>query len=183
MTADTVDRFDLGEQVVDRDDADPDTAVVVARPDATAAEWDVDAEHTVATFPGNEDYPEDARVSVVVFQDTLAEEFPEYDGETPLAPSALSDRDVPFFVFPAPRLSPVESDDVDTEDTATPDPALVTLAEELRGRGMAVEQDAEAGVLRAEKLGEWYTIHPDGRVSGDGALAGRLEDVTRGVAP
>lgn len=179
--------FDLGESVVDGDDDDPDPAVVVNCPDATAEEWDVDGEHTVATFPGNREYPDAAPVVVVVFADVLRDTVGEYAGEEPLALSDLSDRRVPFYAFPAPRLVPADagdsSEDTDTDEgsTPTPDPALETLAEELRGRGVSVDLDADAGVLRAEKLGEKYTIHPDGTVSGDGAVRDRLEAVTREV--
>lgn len=181
--------FDLGERVLDSDDDDPDPAVVVNSPDATAEEWDVDGEHTVATFPGNREYPDAAPVVVVVFADVLRDTVGEYAGEEPLGLSDLSDRGVPFYAFPAPRLVSADAGDSpeDTDDgegsTPTPDPALETLAEELRGRGVTVDLDADAGILRAEKLGEKYTIHPDGTVSGDGAVRDRLEAVTREVAP
>jgi len=160
--------FDLGESVVDGDDADPDPAVVVNCPDATAEEWDVDGEQTVATFPGNREYPDAAPVVVVVFADVLRDAIGEYAGEEPLALNDLSDWGVSFYAFPAQRLvsadagdSSVESDDGESS-MPTPDPALETLAEELCGRDVTVDLDADAGVLRAEKLGETYTIHPDG---------------------
>ncbi len=173
---------DLGARVVDRDDDDPDVAVVVARPDATAVEWDVDDEHTVATFPGNEPYSDDAPVVVVVFRDALDKAVPEYDGADPLSLRDLADRGVSFYTFPAPRLAPAPDGDADQDQDGEPgapkpDPTLLALTDHLVDRGVTVEYDAGDEVLRAEKLGEMYRIYPDGTVDGDGALRDRLEAV------
>jgi len=115
MTAERPAQLPLGARVVDRDDPDPDVAVVVNRPPKTAAEWDVDGERTVASDASNEAYPDDASVVVVVFEPALTEIRPEYDGADPISLSALADARVPFYAFPAPRLAPL--DDGDGNDT------------------------------------------------------------------
>lgn len=98
----------IGDRVLDRDDDDPDEAVVVNCPDVTAADWDV-GERTVATFPGNEPYAADADVMVVVFRDDLDEYAPGYAGDEPLPVADLADVGVPHYAFPEPRLRVVET--------------------------------------------------------------------------
>lgn len=96
----------LGSRVEDSEAEDSDTGVIVAVPDKTADEWDVHGEgHTVATYPGNEEYPDDARIVVVVWQDSFADAgLDDYEGNEPLDLSKLAEAGVPHYTFPAPRL-------------------------------------------------------------------------------
>jgi hypothetical protein len=178
-------------RVVDRVDDDPDTAIVVALPDVPAAQWDVTDEHTVATYPGNEEYPADAPIAVVVFQDTLAEAYPEYDGGHPIPPGELADRGIFLYTFPVPRLRPApDGDDAPNEAANTGarptdiassaaldlDSELLTLAATLAERDLPVEYDTTEELIRVEQPDETYRIHPDGSVVGDGPLRTQLED-------
>lgn len=115
-------RFNLGERIVDSDKSNPNTAIVVNTPDVTASEWDVNERHTVASFPGNERYSDDAAVVIVVFSDELSESYPGYTDETPIPLTKLTEKGVAFYAFPAPRLSRKKASDpagkID-EDTGT----------------------------------------------------------------
>lgn len=160
---------DVGERVVDADDAEPDPAIVVKCPDKTAGEWDV-GERTVATFPGNEKYDDDAAIAVVVFENDADEHNLELgDGAVDL--SALAERDVPFYAFPAPRLELVDP-------APEPPDKLLKIADRLRDGGMTVEVDAREQVLRATKLGEDYVVTTD-KVLVGGALTAQIESVIR----
>lgn len=98
----------IGAVVHDSHDDDPDDARVVNVPPVTADEWQPDDDHTVATYPGNEDYDDDAQVVVIVFEDDLAEHgFGDWDGGKPLALSELAEQSIPYYAFPAPRLEVV----------------------------------------------------------------------------
>lgn len=163
--------FEVGSRVVDADDTDPDPAIVVKRPDERADQWDV-GERTVATFPGNEEYDDDAPVVVVVFENDAT----EYDlevGDGPVDLSALADRDIPYYAFPAPRLKLVDP-------TPEPSDKLLKIADRLRAGGMDVEVDGREQVVRATKLGEEYVVTTDGVLVG-GALTAQIEDVVRRV--
>lgn len=167
--------FDLADRVVDRDDEAPSVAVVVALPDATADEWDATPTKTVAEFPGNEEYPDEARVVVVVFEEELAEAgFDDYAGAEPLDLGVLADAGVDYYAFPAPRLEVVEPAPELDDD-------LVAIADRLRDGGMSVEIDTEEGVVRGEKLGEEYVVDADGVVEG-GSLRERVEEAVAEVA-
>jgi len=169
-----VNEFDLADRVEDRDDADPNTAVVVGLPNATADEWDATERKTVAEFPGNEEYPDDAPVVVVVFEDELADAgFGRYVGAGPLDLAALDEKGVDYYAFPAPRLEVVDPAPEVDED-------LVAIADRLRDGGMTVAFDAEEGIVRAEKLGEEYVVDTDGVVEG-GSLRDRVDDVVAEV--
>ena len=96
----------IGARVHDSDDPEPDDARVVNVPGKPADEWTVaDGDHTVATYPGNEGYAEDAPVVIVVFEDELAEHgLGDWGGDQPLQLSDLADQGVMYWAFPAPRL-------------------------------------------------------------------------------
>lgn len=97
--------FAAGEVVHDRDDEEPNDAIVVNVPPVPASEWDVRAlEQTLAE--ANPDYPEDAQTVIVVFDETLAEYFErtdttgELESQIPIA--ELAAEHVQFYAFPAP---------------------------------------------------------------------------------
>jgi len=105
--ADGDQEFAAGEVVHDRDDDEPNDAVVVNVPPLPASEWDVRAlDKTLAE--ANLDYPADAQTVIVVFCETLAEYFETTDTtgelESQLPIAALANEQVQFYAFPAPRL-------------------------------------------------------------------------------
>lgn len=157
----------VGSRVVDGDDTDPNPAVVVKCPDKRADEWNVD-EHTVATFPGNEQYADDAPVVVVVFEND-ADEYDLQVGDARVDLAVLAERDVPYYAFPAPRLELVDP-------APEPPDKLLAIADRLRDGGMTVEVDARDQVIRATKLGEEYVVSTDGVLVG-GALTEQIESV------
>lgn len=165
-----------GDRVVDRDDEDPDVAVVVNLPGETAAEWDV-PERDMTVAEDNPDYDAHAPVAVVVFEDTLEEYRPGYDRDREIPLAYL---DAPHYTFPAPRLEVVEAggepDLVEVPDT------LATVEERLEGRAnVEPTVDGDEVVLGVEKLGEEYVIRADGSVEGDGAIRDRLESAVEEV--
>lgn len=92
----------IGDIVVDSDDEDPDPAIVVNCPEASADEWEVIGDTTVAD--DNPEYPQDAEVVVVAFESDLRELYPAYIGKSPLPLSTIQ---VKYYAFPAPRLDVV----------------------------------------------------------------------------
>lgn len=125
-----------GDRVHDRDDPDPDDAVVVNQPPTTASEWDVEPRDCTLA-DDNPDYPEEASVVVVCFVEDLVEYGPPFDPteQTALPLSTLNESGVNFYTFPAPRLTVLESpatgingaetttESEDSEPTTTPPPA------------------------------------------------------------
>lgn len=106
-----VSELDHGDLVVDRDDPDPNPAVVVNTPDVPASDWYVGGRGTLAT--DNPDYPSDAQTVIVVFRDDLADVRPYYCGTSPLKLQPL-EQETRIYAFPAPRLERVGSLDVPT---------------------------------------------------------------------
>lgn len=109
-----------GDRVHDRDDADPDDAIVVNQPPMTASEWTVESRDCTLA-EDNPDYPDDAAVAVVCFCDDLIEYGPPFDPteQQPLSLAALNESGVNFYTFPAPRLTVLESPATGLPDTAT----------------------------------------------------------------
>lgn len=165
------DEPDVGDRVVDRDDDDPTQAVIVNRPPRTADEWEVPGtDHTVATFPGNEEYPDDDPIAVVCFESDLEAHHAEWDGDYPLS---LADVDAKIYTFPLSRLELAEEDEGG-------DP-LEAIAEELEESVDDVDLDADEEVVRVTKLGKTFTVGRDGDVLEDGPIARRVEERAREV--
>lgn len=188
--------FPPGAVVEDTEDEDPDRAVVVSRPGASLDEWvaySADGE-TVTVADDNPDYPSDDEVVVVLFEG--APELEDYTGGYPLE---LSDIETREYAFPPGRLrrlgyiadgerdgaDEAERDEEEPADqsTETPEERLTPGQRDLRKRldetadvTVAFAEDGETAVLVVEKLGEEYTIRPDGTVEG-GALTDRLTDI------
>jgi hypothetical protein len=99
-----------GDRVHDRDDPDPNDAIVVNRPPLTASEWDVESRDCTLA-DDNPGYPEEAAVVVVCFVDDLRDYGPPFDPteQTELPLSTLNDSGVHHYTFPAPRLTVIES--------------------------------------------------------------------------
>lgn len=166
-----------GDVVEDRDDTDPNEAIVVNTPSKTAEEWDVfPLECTLAE--DNPDYPADAAVTVVVFREELDETRPDYDGGEPLS---LGDLEAYYYAFPEPRLRkvgelPGRREEDESEPESVPE-ELDALRSRLEDAGDVTVERAGEPVVVLRKLGEEYRIGADGEVHGDGALRDRLEDV------
>lgn len=162
-----------GAVVADREHGDDaDRGVVVALPRERADEWPVTEAATVADWKSNADYPADALVAVVVFEDDLAEYRPDYAGDVALDAASLDAAGVPSFTFPRPRLRVVSGGGLTD--------ALSRVADRLREKGVDVEL-VDGHTLRADYLGHEATIRDGGRVDGGGPAADRLADVIREV--
>ncbi|MFC4989370.1 hypothetical protein [Saliphagus infecundisoli] len=116
-------RWTIGDVVHDRDDDDPDPAIVVNTRDTPAEEWDLPRLDTTLA-EDNPDYPSDAPVVTVLFEDTLTDSFPDWDRNAPISYPTLDDSDLRYYSFPAPRLEsgePPEATDpaTETDDEAT----------------------------------------------------------------
>ena len=117
--------FDIGETALDRDDPDTDPAIVVNTPTVPANEWTIPRIDKTAA-EDNPEYPADAAVVVVVYEDVLEESLPNWERDDPIPLSDLNEAGVSHYSFPAPRLkqahdehsSPDESGD-ETPDTAS----------------------------------------------------------------
>jgi hypothetical protein len=99
-----------GDRVHDRDDPDPNDAIVMTLPPVTASEWDIESRDCTLA-DDNPDYPDDAAVAVVCFVDDLLEYGPPFDPteQNELSVSTLNDAGVHYYTFPAPRLTVLES--------------------------------------------------------------------------
>lgn len=172
----TDEEIDVGAVVVDGHDDDPDEAVVVNSPPVEAAEWELAGGVDLLEYGENDQYDEDSGVAIVVFADLLLDEYPDYEGEEPLALSELSDEYVRWFAFPAPRLEYVR----DVTEEPEPSETLLTIAERLEEKDLPAEIDPVEGAVTTEYLGETYVIDEDGSVSG-GSMSDRLEGVVGGV--
>jgi hypothetical protein len=140
-----------GDRVRDRDDPDPNDAIVVNRPPQTASEWEIDSRDCTLA-DDNPDYPEQAAVIVVCFVDDLVEYGPPFDptDQTELSLSTLNEVGVHFYTFPAPRLDVTESPATglpDTEPTTADESESVTATtpadDTATEPGHATEQPAD----------------------------------------
>lgn len=174
----------IGDVVIDRDHPEPNPAVVVNLPSKTASEWTAFwvRDDPVTVAEDNPEYDAGATVAVVVYRETLAEEYPTWAGGSPLRLVELNDRGINFYAFPRPRLQRVgelEADDAAGED------APVGLVVGFRALTTHLDHVADARMdgsrsppaLVVERDGVTYRITADGRVEGDGPLTERLEDL------
>ncbi|MDS0476929.1 hypothetical protein [Natrinema sp. 1APR25-10V2] len=168
-----------GQRVIDRDDDDPDLAVVVHCPDATIEETSVtgadSAERTVAADNPAYDATESA-VIVAFVESGLEQDWPAWR-DSPAADlyDGVREHGVKCYTFPEARLSPVNTEDAPAEPADT----LVEL-DALQTRLADAEwslTQADDGTVIAEKRGEQYRISPTGDVDGDGQLREPLENL------
>jgi hypothetical protein len=162
----------IGELVVDGDDPEGDVATVVNKPPVPCSEWEVTGGHTVASYPGNEPYPNDSPVVVVAFTEELNGERPDFNG-SPVSLSELQEKGVNTFAFPPERLELAE-------EATDPPEELLDLQNRLDSNAETeIDISCNPPVLRVAKpsIDEEYCVTPAGDVQGDGALRGRLEAV------
>lgn len=173
----------IGDVVHDREDDNPNDAVVINNPQATASEWIAYRKKTVAD--DNPDYPEDAPVVVVIYDSDLRRVFPDWSGDAPLKLTKINETDVTHYSYPVPRLKQVGSlsdngkteqtdagtsdesstenneretaatEDTADEDTSASDDTPVTAAD-LSASMRALKERLEDGGMAVE-------IEPDGK--------------------
>lgn len=94
----------LGSRVIDLEDSNPDTAIVIKIPEIPIDEWWVDDEATVADH--NPTYPIDDRVVIVGFENQLFDGWSEPSSDQLFR--AVVDRKIKYYSFPVSRLRPVQ---------------------------------------------------------------------------
>lgn len=179
MTPERVGGLLIGPRVVEREDSNPQPAVVVNRPMARADERTVRGDETVVDWPTNRGYSSKTSVFIEVFEDALGKPRPDQVGDGPIPPADL---DAPIYAFPAVGLkaiSLVYGPDDAPETEPEPPEELSAIAERLRAGGYEVEVTPES--VEASKLGQTSRVHKDGTVEGDGMLPDRLMTAVRVV--
>jgi len=107
-------RPSTGDLVADREDTDPDPAVVVNKPPVAAEEWNVSYTsegEAVTVADENPEYDPKSEVLIVVFHADLVETHPDWsrsEGSLPLA-----DAECKTYAFPPERLRKLSADDLD----------------------------------------------------------------------
>lgn len=170
----------FGTYVVDKDDPNPDLAVVVNRPGVEARHWETQrGDSTVAL--DNPDYSPDSEILIVVFLSDLESWNADWEELeiTDLSLQDLADDGVPFYAFPAPRLE--EAPDSLVSQTIEPTPEAEQLLELLEEGGIDCQLEDEETIV-CTKFGETYRLQPGQLVSGSGVMAGRLESMAKEVA-
>lgn len=95
----------VGDYVTDSTDDDPDEAVVLHRPDATASEWVIeDTDQTVAEH--NSDHPADSPVAVVAFERALNAALPDWQfTDADNLWRRAQECDLQYYAYPITRLN------------------------------------------------------------------------------
>ena len=172
MTPDnSTSELSLGDSVIDREDDDPNEAIVIWQPeDRTIIDWkyETDAE-TVTTAEENPAYPDDEQLVVVAFRTSVADEWPDW---WDVAPDTLyestAERDITQYGFPESRLESIESGELDVH-------WLNGLATRLADVGWDVTQEPTELVVK--QFDDEYRITADGRVEGDGEFRTPLKNL------
>lgn len=100
--------FSIGQRVYDREDDDPNTAIVANTPPIPANDWEVyGGPETVAA--DNPDYPADAPIVIVFFEAELSADT-DWDRTTHVPIDELNQIDAFYYTFPEPRLKPAETE-------------------------------------------------------------------------
>lgn len=156
-------KFDVGDEVVDREADDPKNAVVVLTPDATISDWEVNEGETV--FDHNPDYDEDTSVVIVAFVEDLDEWWEDWRKHEPYELfDEMCERGHKFYAFPSERLR--KPDTLDAVEDA------------LNEAGFPAERRNDHVVV--EKFGE-YVVREDGTVKGEGTVARNVKKVVDSV--
>lgn len=170
--------MDPGEYVIDKDDDDPDVAVVLHRSETPIAEWTIapsdGEERTVAE--DNPDYDEsEPAVAVAFVESGLNREWPEW---AQAAPEELyegaQEHGVKCYHFPESRLKVLDEEQV----AAFTSDSTVAM-DDLRARleGAEWQTDMDNAALVVEKMSEQYHISPTGEIEGEGEMREPLENL------
>jgi hypothetical protein len=161
-----------GDRVFDTEDDDPNLAIVVRVPtDESIGNWTYEKDgDEISAAEENSEYPPDAQLVNVTFEEYLEETWPEW---TDVAPTDLwdgiRDRDIPVYGFPRERLGYVE-----------PPTTLEAAIDQLKGNVDVLEWRPIEQHLHIEKMSETYAIDPDGTISGEGMYADHLGEIIEG---
>jgi len=165
-----------GTRVLDREDGDPDEAVVVHQPEEkTIADWEYEVDgETYTTAESNPEYDPDEQLVVIAFLDQLTEEWPDWED---VPPGKLFDdvreRGIDYYGFPESRLTVVDGE----AGTASVPEEFETIADRLEENGFEVTEDAETATLTVEKYGTEYVVSADGSVEGEEGLRNRVVSI------
>lgn len=97
-------RYTPGVPVIDRDDSNPDAAIVTNSLDVPIDDWTVFGDETVAD-QNKDEYDPDERVVIVAFEQLLDEGWPEWRRAKPDALfDGVVERGIKFHAFPKGRL-------------------------------------------------------------------------------
>lgn len=172
--------MDGGTRVLDREDDDPDEAVVVDRPeDTTIADWEYEIDgETYTTAESNPDYPADEQLVLISFLDQLETQWPEWEDASPSAlRDGVRERDIPRYGFPEGRLIEAETGGADESETAEIPEEFETIRERLEENGFAVELEEKTAELHVEKYDTEYVVSADGTVEGEAGLRNRVVSI------
>mgnify|MGYP006288020159 CR=1 FL=1 len=103
-----------GDFVADREDADPDPAVVVNKPPVAAEEWNVgytSEGDPVTAADENPEYDPKSEVVIVAFHADLVESHPDWSRDE--GSLRLADAECKTYAFPPGRLQKLTADDLD----------------------------------------------------------------------
>jgi hypothetical protein len=165
--------MELGTRVIDLDDDDPSTGVVIRIPEGkTIADWTYTRDgEEVSSAEDNPDYSSDAQLVNVTFESYLDERWPEWtDADPEDYWEGVKENNVSIYAFPRPRLGYLYP-------PSQLEPVVARLADSVD----ALEWQPSNQQLYFEKLSEGYTIAPDGTVEGDGAYTDRFQGIVDDV--
>lgn len=161
--------MELGDRVVDVEDDEPDTAIVLrAEEGETISDWTHESEgEEVTAAEMNPEYPVDEQLVMITFEEDLDERWPEWrEGEPEEYWEGVIANSVSVYGFPEGRLGHAE-----------PPSQLEEVIERLEGSVDKLEWKPSESHLAVEKLGDSYTISPDGAVEGAGPYAERFAEI------
>ncbi|HET7323524.1 MAG TPA: hypothetical protein VFJ06_04260 [Halococcus sp.] len=165
--------WNIGDVVRDREDDDPDPAVVINVPDVPADEWDI-PRFGKTLAEDNPDYPADAPIVTVLFEDNLDYHFPDWERDEPISYDTLDEWGLQYYTFPAPRLEPAEptepiQPDAESDgDTSSTDEAISPPTAEKDETDASAPSEADAETATQDS-----PTQPSAAVR---ALEARLED-------
>lgn len=188
MSKSTTTRLTVGTRVVDTEDDDPNSGIVVWHPsEKTIADWEYPTdEGTVTTAETNPTYPADTQLVVIAFETALDACWPEWNEAEPDALfEGVREHGVHHYGFPEPRLASAdesgreeaESDDTTEQETEAPPEEFTPIMERLEQNEFMVGYDSSEQVLRVEKFGVEHTIDHDGTVQGESGIKRRVETI------
>ncbi|MFC6770744.1 HNH endonuclease [Halorubrum pallidum] len=170
---DTLNHYEVGMTVRDRQEEFIQKAVVVNLPPIPAKDYVLyhDGQKEVTVEDENPEYDRLVSVVIVVSEKTLQKHFPEYDGGTiPL--KMLSEQGIEHYAYPPERLRPMEDDmpdydglisvsETNTRDfkqkfseTSPSDPDDVLAGDDSPHKYKAGLSQSESSVERSEKEGQ-----------------------------
>ncbi|QSG07804.1 hypothetical protein [Halapricum desulfuricans] len=172
--------MNVGTRVFDREDGDPDEAVVVDKPeDMTIADWEYEVDgETYTTAESNPDYPDDEQLVLISFLDALESDWPDWETVSPEAlRDGVRERDIPSYGFPEGRLADADAADGDGSDTVEIPEEFEVIRGRLEENDFAVTLEEDAAELHVEKYDTEYVVSADGTVEGEAGLRNRVASI------